>query len=166
MSYITPLIGELQRESANTRKILSRVPAEQFNYKPHEKSMTLLELASHVAELPGMFISDVIAGQELDFAKKPYNFQPIGNAEELMAFFESNLSRALEALQSTSVENLEQVWTMRNGEHVIVSLPRKAVIRTIALNHLIHHRGQLSVYLRLLGIAVPGMYGPSADDTF
>lgn len=166
MSYITPLVGELQRESANTRKILARVPAEQFNYKPHEKSMSLLELASHVAELPGMFVADVIAGEELDFAKTPYKSQAISSPEELMAFFEANLSRAVEALQNTTVENLEQDWTMRNGEHVIVSLPRKAVIRTIALNHLIHHRGQLSVYLRLLGIAVPGMYGPSADDTF
>jgi uncharacterized damage-inducible protein DinB len=166
MSFITAFIAELQHESQNTRKILERIPAEQFTWQPHEKSMSLIQLAGHIAEIPGMFVADAIRGEELDFAKSPYVSPALDSPTALLAFFEENLNQAVAALQDTTEEALNQIWTMRQGAFVITALPRKIVIRNIGLNHLLHHRGQLSVYLRLAGIPVPGMYGPSADETF
>ena len=166
MFSIPAFAAELQHESANTRKILGRLPAGQVNWQPHEKSMSLVQLAAHIAEIPGMFIAQALQHEELDFAKTPYVTPPVDSPESLMAFFEDNLTRALKALEAAGEETLNQIWTMRKGEMVLAALPRKVVIRNMGLNHLIHHRGQLSVYLRLLGIPVPGMYGPSADDIF
>jgi uncharacterized damage-inducible protein DinB len=166
MSLITALLAELQHEAKNTRKILERLPAEQFNWQPHEKSMTLVRLASHIAEIPGMFVGQAIEQEELDFATSRYAPPAIDSTAALLAFFEENVSRAVAALKGTTEEALNQVWTMRQGERVFAALPRKVVIRNLGLNHLIHHRGQLTVYLRLVGIAVPGMYGPSADEMF
>lgn len=166
MSLITALIAELQHELANTRKMLERLPQDQFNWQPHEKSMSLVGLAGHIAEIPGMFIAQAIQNEELDFATSAYKPPVIDSPAALLAFFEQNREQALAALQATSEETLNQIWTLRQGQHVIVALPRKIIIRNLGLNHLIHHRGQLSVYLRLAGITVPGMYGPSADETF
>lgn len=166
MFSISAFAAELQQESANTRKILERLPAGQVNWQPHEKSMSLVQLAAHIAEIPGMFIAQALQHEELDFAKTPYVTPPVDSPESLMVFFEDNLTRALKALEAAGEEQLNQIWTMRKGEIIFAALPRKVVIRNMGLNHLIHHRGQLSVYLRLLGIPVPGMYGPSADDIF
>jgi uncharacterized damage-inducible protein DinB len=166
MSLITALIAQLQYESTNTRKILERLPAEQFSWQPHEKSMSLGRLASHIAEIPGMFVSLALTQEELDFATLQYAPPVIDSTAALLAFFEDNLNRALAALQATTEEKLNQVWTLRQGATVLVALPRKVIIRNLGLNHLIHHRGQLSVYLRLAGVSVPGMYGPSADESF
>jgi uncharacterized damage-inducible protein DinB len=166
MSLITALVAELKYESANTRKMLERLPQAQFSWQPHEKSMSLVQLAAHIAEIPGMFVAQAIKEAELDFATSKYSPPAIETTEALLAFFEDNLHRALAALQASNEEALNQVWTMRRGETVFAAMPRKVVIRTLGLSHLIHHRGQLSVYLRLAGVAVPGMYGPSADDQF
>jgi uncharacterized damage-inducible protein DinB len=166
MSLITALVAELQHESANTRKILERLPSDRFSWQPHDKSMTLIQLASHISEIPGMFVAQAIQDDELDFATSRYTPPVLENTEALLAFFEENLTRAVAALQSATEEALNQVWTMRQGETVFASMPRKIVIRNLGLNHLIHHRGQLSVYLRLAGLPVPGMYGPSADESF
>jgi uncharacterized damage-inducible protein DinB len=166
MSLITALIAELQHESANTRKMLERPPLSQFNWQPHEKSMSLLRLAGHIAEIPGMFIAQAIGTQELDFATSSYRPPVIDSTQALLAFFDHNLEQAVAALQGTTEEALNQVWTLRQGDTILVALPRKIIIRNLGLNHLIHHRGQLSVYLRLAGVSVPGMYGPSADESF
>jgi uncharacterized damage-inducible protein DinB len=166
MSLITALIAELKYESVNTRKMLERLPQAQFNWQPHEKSMSLVQLAAHIAEIPGMFVAQAINDVELDFATAKYSQPAIETTAALLAFFEDNINRALAALEATSEEALGQVWTMRQGDTIFAAMPRKVVIRTLGLSHLIHHRGQLSVYLRLAGLAVPGMYGPSADDTF
>ncbi|RNI31896.1 DUF1572 domain-containing protein [Rufibacter immobilis] len=160
------LLRQFEQEAANTRKMLERVPEEHFDWKPHAKSMSLRDLAAHVAELPGMFIAYVLQSEELDFTKQKYTPFAGTTHQELMAHFEDNYQKAVKALNGTNVVEIGKTWTMRNGEHVIVSLPRQVVIRNLAMNHLIHHRGQLSVYLRMLDVPVPGMYGPSADEAF
>ncbi|MBC3541023.1 DinB family protein [Rufibacter sediminis] len=158
------LLRQFEQEASNTRKMLEQVPQEHFDFKPHAKSMSLKALAAHIAELPGMFISQVILSDELDFNQQKYvPFAGITH-QALMAYFEENYQKAVEALTQADPEELKKTWTMRKGEHVIFSMPRMVVIRSLSLHHFIHHRGQLSVYLRLLDVPVPGMYGPSADE--
>ena len=156
-------IGELKREAKSTRRILERVPENKFDWKPHEKSMTLGRLASHVAELPGM-LNLILTMDELDFAKGHYKPSFAQTPEELMEVFQQKLDEVVTTLQDTSDETMQQNFTLRNGAHVIASIPRTIAVRSIALNHIVHHRGQIAVYLRLLDIPVPGMYGPSADE--
>lgn len=158
-------INELTNEFKATRKLLERVPQESLGWKPHEKSMSLQRLSGHVAELL-RFIPSILKYDELDFSKGGYvPFNP-ETTEQLVAFFDEQKEKVFESLQASKVEDYDKVWTMRNGEHVIVQLPVKAAIRTLGINHHVHHRGQLSVYLRLLNVALPPIYGPSADETF
>ncbi|MFN6963753.1 MAG: DinB family protein [Pyrinomonadaceae bacterium] len=157
------LINEMKNEIETTRKCLERVPAEKFGYKPHEKSMEMGRLASHIAEMFG-WTAATINGHELDFAKMEYKpFEPKTTAE-LVEFFETKSSEALRTLESVPDEAFMETWTLRNGEQVYFTLPKVAVMRTFVMNHIVHHRGQLSVYLRLNDIPVPGIYGPSADE--
>lgn len=160
-----PILSELQHETAQTKKMLEKVPYDQFDWNPHQKSMNLGRLAAHVAELPG-WITMIVTTGELDFSTFDYKPYKAKSTEDLAQFFNQNVQQALEALQGTSDETLLAPWTLRNGEHIIFTLPRIAAIRSMAMNHLIHHRGQLSVFLRLLDIPIPGMYGPSADEMF
>ena len=157
------LIAELQMEAANTRKILSCVPTEQNTWKPHEKSMKLGNLANHIAELPG-WLSMVLTTDELDLSTMNYKPTIPETPEALGAVLDKNGNNAVVALEKSLPEDFQKTWTLRNGSHVIFSMPKIAVIRSMALSHLYHHRGQLSVYLRLLEVPFPGMYGPSADD--
>jgi uncharacterized damage-inducible protein DinB len=157
------LIAELKHESALTRKILERVPTEKLQWKPHEKSMTLGRLATHVAEIPH-WISEIINGEEFDFANRGYKSPVVTSQEELVAICEAQTNQAIASLAGTDEASLNKIWTVRNGEQVFFQLPKKVAIRGWGLSHLYHHRGQLSVYLRLLDIPVPGMYGPSADE--
>ncbi|MBA9079185.1 DinB family protein [Rufibacter quisquiliarum] len=160
------LLRQFEQEAANTRKMMERVPAEHFDWRPHPKSMTLRQLAAHVAELPRIFIALALQTEEVDFAKqKPAPFTG-STQQELMQLFEDSYQSAVKALNDTNIVEIAKTWTMRAGDKVLISLPRQVVIRTMAMNHLIHHRGQLSVYLRLLDVPVPGMYGPSADEGF
>ncbi|MBS1516427.1 MAG: DinB family protein [Bacteroidetes bacterium] len=158
------LIAELQHEAVSTRKMLERVPADKFGWKPHEKSMTLGRLASHIAEIPG-WTNETINQDVLDFAKMEYKpFEP-NSAEELVKFFDDKLASALDTLKNNATdENLMGMWTMKNGETVYMTMPRIAVMRGFVLSHLIHHRAQLGVYLRLLDVPIPSSYGPSADE--
>lgn len=157
------LIPELQQEAASTRKMLERVPFDQVAWRPHQKSMTFGQLAAHVAELAA-WITMTLNTTELDWQTFDYKpFEP-RSAEELLGFFDSNVAEATSALQQASDEALMAPWTMRKGEQVYFTMPRIAVIRTFAMNHTIHHRAQLSVYLRLQDVPVPGMYGPTADE--
>ena len=126
--------------------------------------MNIVHLASHVAHIP-KWISIILSAPEFDFAKESLKHGDAKELEELMQFYQESFDRAIENLSAASDEYLMEKWTFRAGERIIFSLPRVAAIRTLALNHLIHHRGQLSVYLRLLDVQVPGMYGPSADET-
>ena len=156
-------ITELQQEAASTKRILERVPEGKFDWKPHEKSMTLGRITSHVAELPG-FLNSILTLDEVDFAKGHYKPAFAKTREELMNIFQQNLDGVVQTLQNTSDEKMQADFTLRNGDYVIATVPRVVAVRSMALNHIIHHRGQIAVYLRLLDIPVPGMYGPSADE--
>jgi uncharacterized damage-inducible protein DinB len=157
------LIGELTHEAATTRKILERIPPEKFDYKPHEKSMTMSRLAAHVAEMVE-WITETCTKDGLDFATIDYKpFEPRTTAE-LVEYHDKNVAAALEALKNTSDEDMQKPWTLKNGETVYFTMPKIATLRTMCFNHIWHHRGQLSVYLRLNDIPVPEIYGPSADE--
>ncbi|GGK86585.1 DinB family protein [Rufibacter glacialis] len=160
------LLRQFEHEAANTRKMLQRVPEEHFDWRPHAKSMTLKELAAHIAELPRLFIAKVLTLEEFDFSKGTYRPFAGTTHQELMQFFEDNYQRSVEALSQTTAEEIEKPWSLKSGDRTLFTMPRQAVIRNIAISHFIHHRGQLSVYLRLLDVPVPGMYGPTADEGF
>jgi uncharacterized damage-inducible protein DinB len=163
MSLSEPIAAELQREAATTRRMLERVPEGKLAWRPHEKSMTLGRLAGHIAELPSL-VASVVTRDEVDFAEG--NFQPFtaSNSAELLERFDKNIAAAVEALKGQPDEHLLKTWRLRNGEQVFFELPRVAVLRSMGLNHVIHHRGQLSVYLRLLDVPLPSVYGPTADE--
>lgn len=163
MSIHTALIGELKYEASNTRKILAGIPEEQFNWKPHEKSMSLGRLACHITELP-QWIGHIMTAIEFDFASDVFNRINVSSREELMEIFDITIRRAVEFLEKATDEELNTSWTLRRAGLMRFELPRKVSIRQLVLNHIVHHRGQLSVYLRLLNVPVPGMYGPSADE--
>lgn len=164
MAIKDAFIAELKHESSMTKKMLEKVPLDKKEWKPHEKSMTLGRLATHVAENTH-WVSDIISIGEFDFMKN-YNFNPpdASTTDELLEIFQKNLDKAIADLSTMSDEDLAKPWTVKRGEQVMFSTPKKVSIRSWALNHMIHHRGQLSVYLRLLNVPVPGMYGPSADE--
>lgn len=147
---------------ATTRKMLSRIPEDQYEYKPHEKSMNIRSLASHIAELPS-WLHLALNTEELDFATSPYQPEIINNNAQLMAYAEKNYETGKTALQQGAEDSLEQNWKLRDGETIYVSCTRADMIRT-SLSQIIHHRAQLGVYLRLLNVPIPGSYGPSADD--
>jgi uncharacterized damage-inducible protein DinB len=163
MSQSKALIAELQMEAANTRKMLENVPTDKNDWKPHEKSMKLGNLANHVAELPG-WVEMIVGADELDLSKMDYKPVISTTTEELVGKLDAHVNKAVAALEGAQDEDFDKMWTLRNGAHVIFSLPKKVVIRSMAYSHHYHHRGQLSVYLRLLDVHVPGMYGPSYDD--
>jgi uncharacterized damage-inducible protein DinB len=156
------LLPEFDEEMRNTRKLLERVPEHSLAYKPHEKSMTLGRLASHVAELPTWAKHSL----ELDSLDITPGQQPhlANSREELLATFDKNVAEARELIVRTTDEQLQKVWTLKFGGNTIFSMPRYMVLRKTAINHLIHHRAQLGVYLRLNEVEIPGMYGPSADE--
>ena len=157
------LIGEMEHEAATARKCLERIPAEKFSWKPHEKSMTFGALSVHVAEMFG-WTPVTMQQPELDFAKFDYKpFEP-ATTQDLVEYLDKNVAEAIEVLRNSSDETFMENWTMRNGENVYFTMPKVVTMRSFVMNHIIHHRGQLSVYLRLNDIPVPSIYGPSADE--
>ncbi|MBN1633401.1 MAG: DinB family protein [Ignavibacteria bacterium] len=157
------LISEIQEEAKATKKILERIPDESLTWKPHEKSMPLERLASHVAEING-WIELIMETDELDFAKLDYKPPKILKNEDLIKICDESLKKALESLKKASEEDFKRTWTMRYDKIIYFKKPKDVTLRTFALNHLYHHRGQLTIYLRLLNISVPGTYGPTADE--
>ena len=157
------LMAELQQEAIATRKMLALVPEKSNSWKPHEKSMTLGRLSQHLAEIP-MWVSASVDQDELDFAKETYVPNEGGSNEELLKTFDDNLANAIECLKNASDEKLMGNWTMKNGDKVYFTMPKVAVVRGFVLNHSIHHRGQLQVYLRMLDLPLPSVYGPTADE--
>ena len=162
MELISLLQKEMELEAVTTRKMLSRIPTEKFNWQPHPKSMTLKKLASHVAEFPE-WVNMVITTEGLDFLENPYTPRELKDAEELIVFFETSLEKGREALASADVSTFDDPWILSNGSQVYSSDTKYEVIRMVH-SQIIHHRAQLGVYLRLLDIPIPGSYGPSADD--
>ena len=161
MSKIEALLQELDQEAQTTRRVLERVPADRLGWKPHDKSMSLGQLALHVASVPGAIAE--LAGQS-PFQLPGFN-QPIPNsAAEIMPAFEQSIAKARTVLQKMDDAELGKTWKALNGDHEVMAIPVGALLRTIMLNHWYHHRGQLSVYLRQVGAQVPSIYGPSADE--
>jgi len=162
MEMIKIFLEELNHEAVTTRKMLERIPDDKFSYKPHEKSMDIKTLATHIADLPN-WITMVLTTDELDFAASPYTPADINTTAELLAYFEKNLIQGRSQLLPENEEHLMDPWTLRNGEQIYSTTPKHSVIR-MALNQIVHHRAQLGVFLRLLDIPIPGSYGPSADE--
>lgn len=156
-------LNELEHESIGTRKMLALVPADKADWKPHEKSMKLKDLAIHIADMP-TWITLGIEKDELDFATSPYNPQDCNGGEELVNYFNKNVDEAKQHLKNSSDAILEKTWTMRNGEIIYMKSTKLETIRH-SYCQLVHHRAQLGVYLRLLNIPIPGVYGPSADES-
>ena len=163
MSSNTALLAELRHESVNTRKMIERIPTDKLEWRPHEKSMTLGRLATHIAE-SSIWVKRTVEADEYDFAKSGFSRESKESTEAILQLFDERLAEAIKILESASDETLDERWALRNGDQIYFSVPRKVNIRNFAFNHIYHHRGQLSVYLRLLDVAVPGMYGPSADE--
>ncbi|HEX8499879.1 MAG TPA: DinB family protein [Pyrinomonadaceae bacterium] len=163
MSICEALAAEMRQEAQTSRRMLERVPEASFDWKPHEKSMTLGRLATHVAELPEL-IGLVLTTDEFDFAAAGWKpFVPRSTAE-LLEKFDRNIGEAAGLLERQSDERMGETWRFLSNGRVIFEMPRAAFVRTVGLNHAVHHRGQLSVYLRLLDVPVPSIYGPSADE--
>jgi len=162
---MTSFTAELEQEAQITSRVLGRVPEDKLTWKPHPKSMTLGQLALHTATIPGA-IAGITANDtfELDparFGKAP---QP-ASAAEISKAFEDGLAAAKSYLEGLSTEKADAIWHVKTGDREIMAMPRKWALRSIMFNHLYHHRGQLSVYLRLLDIPVPIIYGASADES-
>ncbi|MDE3195402.1 MAG: DinB family protein [Acidobacteriota bacterium] len=162
MSISSLLLPEFEQEMASTRKLLACVPDGQYSWKPHEKSMTLGRLASHVAELPGWAVV-TLKQTKLEIAPGAQAFSAQSTAE-LLDSFDRNVTDARAAIEAAKDEDYDVPWSLVFGGHVAFTMPRYSVMRSVVMNHMIHHRAQLGTYLRTLEIAIPGMYGPSEDD--
>lgn len=166
MSLCDVLLPEFDQEMATTRRALERVPDDKFSYKPHEKSMTMGRLAIHLGEIPA-WTSETLYKDELDMAPvggPAYVPPSFATTKELLAFFDKNVAVGREALAKTSDDIAKGTWSLLAGGQTLFTMPKMDVIRTWVLNHSVHHRGQLSVYLRLNEVPVPSIYGPSADE--
>lgn len=155
-------LKELDQESVTTRKMLERVPGDKLGWQPHPKSMTLGQLASHVAELP-TWADMALHTDGLDFQANPYEPMVPKDTRDILDYFESSLSTGRDALKGDDGSQLEKEWTLSAGGQVLDRRTKAEVIR-MTLNQITHHRAQLGVYLRLLDIPIPGSYGPSADE--
>lgn len=162
MQIIPLLLKELDMEAGTTRKMLSRIPDDQYDWKPHEKSMSIRQLASHIAEIPG-WITLALTSNELDFSKGDYKPKSVSDTQELLGILEQSVTSAKNSLENAKEEDLLPDWTMRNGDQIYMVLSKYEVIRH-AFAQLIHHRAQMGVFLRLLNVPIPGSYGPSADE--
>lgn len=159
-------LPEFDMETANTRKMLALVPETHLDFKPHAKSMSLSKLAGHVAEIP-VWAAMTLAQDELDLRPdgvemyKPFHFT---SRDATLAFFDENLAKARALLASLSDADMMRTWALKNNGQTVLAMPKVAVLRSFVLNHMIHHRAQLGVYLRMNDVKIPGLYGPSADD--
>ena len=162
MSYSQILLPEFDQEMSQTRRLLERIPETIPDYKPHPKSMPFARLAGHVAELPSWIVSTIdLEVLDLQPGMQPYVPK---SKKEVLETFDKNVTAARRKIQTASDEHLSETWTLRFAGNEVLSMPRRDILRGMILNHLIHHRAQLGVYLRLNDIAIPGMYGASADE--
>ena len=167
MTIAETLLAEFDQEQANTRKVLSRVPDGRFDFRPHPKSFPMGELASHIANLQGWTV-EVMSADSFDYAPpgQPPAPQPEAHTQaQLLETFDRNLALGRAALAAATDERFYQPWSLLGGGAAVFTMPRIAVVRAFVLNHTIHHRAQLGVYLRLNDVPVPGVYGPSADES-
>ena len=161
MSINESFIKEIEQESRSAREMLKRIPAETFDWKPHEKSMSMKRLAGLVADMFGWFQFEIDA-DELDFAKG-YEMPDPKTTQELVDFFEKRLSDGLTSLRGADDAKFSERWKLRRGDDIFMETSKLDIVRT-TINHMVHHRGQLSVFMRLRDIPVPSIYGPTADE--
>jgi uncharacterized damage-inducible protein DinB len=157
------LLPEWDHEIASTRKVLERCPQDRFSWQPHAKSMTLGQLANHTANLTN-WGQVTLSQDEFNFVPGEYREDVAETSDQLLSKFDSNTKSFRELLGNTSDESMQTTWSLKASGQVMFAKPRIEVLRSMVLNHLVHHRGQLTVYLRLLDVPVPGVYGPSADE--
>ena len=162
MKIIDGLLAELEQEAQTTRRVLERIPQAHLSWKPHPKSMSLGQLALHVATVPGL-VAELAA---VDTVPRPSSFvQPeAASSAELVPALAESVAKAKKALGGFDDAKMGAMWRLENGGREILAMPRVAFVRAIMLNHWYHHRGQLLVYLRLLNLPVPSVYGPTADE--
>ena len=163
MSIAAPFLQELTAEAATTRRVLERVPESHLAWRPHAKSMSLGQLALHVATLPRQ-LTDFIAGDTLDFSAAAAAPAAAASRQALLDDFAASIAHAQRYLEALTDTRALDTWTLMNGDRPLFAAPRAAVLRSFLFNHWYHHRGQLVVYLRLLDVPVPSVYGPSADE--
>ena len=156
------LFKELEQEALTTRKMLSIIPDDKYDWRPHPKSMTIRSLATHIAELP-TWVTLALTTDGLDFATQPYDPKIINNTAELMDLFEISLEDGRSHLKVANDGQLEGNWALRSGEHILMDLTKYETIRHTYCQ-IVHHRAQMGVFLRLLDVPIPGSYGPSADE--
>jgi uncharacterized damage-inducible protein DinB len=164
MGYANSYLEQLDYEATITRKFLNNLPEDQLKYKPAEKSMELQRLVGHIVELTD-WVEITLAHNELDWASFKYIPIEAKSKTQILELFESKLTIAKNVLANTADETFKENWTMRKGDFTFFTMPKVAVLRNFVFNHFIHHRAQLSVYYRILGIKVPSSYGPSGDES-
>ena len=162
-SVVAQVAAEFREEAQTTRRVLERVPAGKLSWKPHTKSLSLGQLALHVAAVPGRLVPN-LQKEEHEVNPSSFTFEEAKSTEEILAAFEHSVRDAGAYLDGLSEEQAHGEWTLKANGRTLFSKPRLDVVRMIMLSHIYHHRGQLSVYLRLLDVPVPSIYGPSADD--
>ena len=167
MSIAQALLPEFDHEMANTRKCLSRIPDDNLDWKAHEKSWDLRSITTHLANMPKW---TVMTMTDTSFDLEPaggeqVREEPIDSVEGALEMFDANVAAAREAIANASDEAMMTSWSLLKAGEEIISMPRIAVLRSFIMNHMIHHRGQVTVYLRLNDLPVPALYGPSADET-
>jgi uncharacterized damage-inducible protein DinB len=166
MTYAETVLPEFDQEMANTRKVLERIPDDKLDWQAHPRSHTIGWNANHVADLPNWLV-ETLTKPALDIAPvggKPYAFAKLTSRQEILALFDRNVAAARKAIAAVKDEDMRSMWTLSQGGKPLFTMPRSAVVRGVVLNHIIHHRAHLCVYLRLNDIPVPGMYGPSGDE--
>ena len=166
MAIKDALLPEFDHEMANTRKTVERIPEDKLGWKPHEKSMALGHLVTHLTFIPS-WVAHTISQDSLDLEPpggEPIKIDPITSRQDALSRFDKNVAAARDAIAGASDEDLMKPWTLLKGAKPMFTLPRIAVLRSLVMNHTIHHRAQLGVYLRLNDIPVPSIYGPSADE--
>jgi uncharacterized damage-inducible protein DinB len=166
MTYPELILPEFDQEMANTRKVLERVPDEKLEWKAHPTLQSIGWNAAHLAEIPG-WVEGTIAQTEWDIAPpegEPYRSPQLGSRQEILALFDANVAAARAAIAKTNEAEIAKNWSLLSGGQVLMTVPRSVVIRTWVINHSIHHRAHLLVYLRLNDVPAPGMYGPSGGD--
>jgi uncharacterized damage-inducible protein DinB len=167
MAITEALLPEFDHEMATTRRLLDRVPESQLSWTPHDKSMTLGQLAGHLASIP-FWCTATLRADSLDLATLGDDARPKppGSRASLLTQFDERVAVARERLAASTDPELLAPWTLKNGEQEYFTMPKISAIRTFVMNHIIHHRGQLSVYLRLNNVPIPPIYGPTADEQF
>ncbi|MBK5296337.1 MAG: DinB family protein [Vicinamibacteria bacterium] len=163
LGLLDQCLSEFDRETGVTRRVLARVPDDRLSWGPHPRSMTLGRLATHVASLPG-WLPQILNEATLDLASVPATAVVDDTAAAILARFDAGVADARRALCESTDARLADTWTLRKDGEVVLTLPRIVALRTEGLYHLTHHRGQLTVYLRLLDIPIPPIYGPTADE--